>query len=436
MPRLENLLQHDHTSMASRRRKLLARTLAATAVLAMAQTAGMSTPAASAATTSDASAHGTRSVATVTYNLGDQAYRLPGSGEPAELAATVHYPKDLGATPRPLVVELHGWHATCADHAAGAALDAAEQAEDSEAAAAASQKLSSWPCAPGVQPIDSASGYDYLGEKLAGHGFIVVSIHANGINASSARGDENASVRADLINKHLALWQRLNSTGKGGLAGAFRDAATGKPKRVDFAHHVDLNRVGTMGHSRGGAGVTWHASDRHQSGWPTGVKVKAVLALAPAYNVMTEDMTAYEIRKTPFAVVRGTCDGQVGSEALGFAADAATKSKSDFYQFQIHGANHNYFNTQWSPSSGQVAARDDAGHVDGHPGRCTGSGGPSDDAQLTEAQQRQVGAAYIDAFFRRYLADDHRFDPVLTGKRHPLSSITSVDVKAVLRERR
>ncbi|MEU2430589.1 alpha/beta hydrolase [Streptomyces sp. NPDC007861] len=418
--------------MPSRRRKLLARTCAMTAVLAMAQTAGMSAPAVAAATDSGASPHGPRSVATVTYNLGDQAYRPPGSGKSVELAAAVHYPKDLGDTPRPLVVLLHGWHATCADRAAEADLDAAERDEGRDAA---HQKLHSWPCAPGIRPIDSARGYDYLGEKLAGHGFIVVSIHANGINAAPTQGDEHASIRADLINKHLALWQQLNSTGKGRLAGAFRDAATGEPKRVDFARHVDLNRVGTMGHSRGGAGVTWHASDRHRSGWPAGVKVRAVLALAPAYNNMTEDMAAYEIRKTPFAVIRGTCDGQVGLDALGFAAEAAARSKSDFYQFRIHGANHNYFNTQWSPNSGEVAAWDDAGHGDGQTGRCTGTDGSGSEAQLTEAHQRQAGATYIDAFFRRYLADDHRSDPVLTGKRHPLSPVTSVDVKAVLRER-
>ncbi|MFF9851501.1 hypothetical protein [Streptomyces litmocidini] len=51
----------------------------------------------------------------MTYNLGDQPYRLPGTGEPVEVAALVHYPKDLGIAPRPLVVQLHGRHETCAD---------------------------------------------------------------------------------------------------------------------------------------------------------------------------------------------------------------------------------------------------------------------------------------------------------------------------------
>lgn len=201
-----------------------------------------------------------RDVAAVTYHLGDQAYRLPGTGEPVEIGAIVHYPRDLGTTPRPLVVQLHGWHETCADREAAAARDAAERAQDWDAYAAASQKLFSWPCVSGTRPIASHRGYDYLGEELARQGFVVVSISANGINASSVWGDENASARADLINKHLALWQQLSASGRGGLADGFRDAATGKPRRVDFRHHVDLNRVGTMGHSRGGAGVTWQAA--------------------------------------------------------------------------------------------------------------------------------------------------------------------------------
>ncbi len=420
-------MTHNDTSTASRR-LFGARTLAvSTAALFLSQ-ALVASPASAAA--SDALTHGPRGVTTVTYNLGDQAYRLPGTGEPVEIAATVHYPKDLGTTPRPLIVQLHGWHETCADRAAAASRDAAEQAGDWDAYAAAGQKLFSWPCAPGIRPIANESGYDYLGEELAGHGFIVVSIRANGINASSVWGDENASARADLINKHLALWQQLNASGRGGLVGAFRDPVTGKPQRVDFRHRVDLNKVGTMGHSRGGAGVTWQAADRHKAQWPAGVKVRAVMALAPAYNVMTEDMTAYGITETPVAVMRGTCDGQVGLEAFSFAADATAKSSAGFYRFEVHGANHNYFNTQWSPDSGQVAAADDAGHDGDHPGQCTTPGDSAYETQLTETGQRQVAAAYIDAFFRRHLTGDKRFDAMLTGKQHPLADIASVDVTA------
>ncbi|MFE7603130.1 alpha/beta hydrolase [Streptomyces sp. NPDC057494] len=389
------------TAPAPRRRTSRARTLAASAAALLLPQLLAAGPA--SALSSAARAQVAPGVATVTYDLGDRAYRLPGTGEPVEMAATVHYPEELGSTPRPLVVLLHGWHETCADRSAAAARDAAEQAGDWDAYEAASGKLFSWPCAPGTPRIASERGYDYLGERLARDGFIVVSLRANGITASSVSGDENASARADLINRHLALWQRLDATGRGGLAGAFRDADTGKPRRVDFRRHVDLNRVGTLGHSRGGAGVTWHAADRHRAQWPAGVDVRAVLALAPAYNVMTEDMTAYEITKTPLGVIRGTCDGQVGREAIPFATEATARSSAGFHPYEMRGANHNYFNTRWSPESGEVAARDDAGHAEDRPGQCTEPGGSAYEPQLTEAAQRQAGAAFIDAFFRRHL---------------------------------
>ncbi|MFF7680281.1 alpha/beta hydrolase [Actinacidiphila glaucinigra] len=421
-------MKHNDSPAVPRRPLLRSCVLAASTAALLLPQALAGSPASAA--TRGTAADGPQRVATLTYDLGDRAYTLPETGEPVEIAATVHYPERLGTTPRPLVVLLHGWHETCADRAAAAARDAAEQAEDWDAYAAASQRLFSWPCAPGTPPIPNDRGYDYLGETLARHGVVVVSVRANGINASSVWGDDNASARADLINKHLALWQQLDATGRGGLVGAFRDAATGKPRRVDFRHHVDLNRVGTLGHSRGGAGVTWQAADRHKAQLPAGVEVRAVMALAPAYNVMTEDMTAYEITKTPVAVIRGTCDGQVGREVLSFAADATAEGTARFHRIEIHGANHNYFNTQWSPDSRQVAAWDDAGHDVSRPGRCTEPGGSAYEAQLTEDGQRHIGAAYIDAFFRRYLTGDKRFDAMLTGRRHPLAHIAPVDVTA------
>ncbi|MFJ8827122.1 alpha/beta hydrolase [Streptomyces sp. NPDC102467] len=310
----------------------------------------------------------TKTVRTVRYDLGDAAWKLPQTGEPAELTGVVHYPADLATGRHPLIVMMHGLHETCADREADAARTAAERDGDDAAYEAADAKLYAWPCAPGTPALPNQLGYDYLARTLAGQGFVVVSVGANGINASSVTGDDNAAARADLLNRQLRMWQELSSQGKGALAGKFTDPVTGAARRVGFAHHVDMGNVGIMGHSRAGAGVTWQAADSHRGQWPKGVEVKAVAALAPAYNVMTEDMSQYAITKTPFATFRGTCDGQVGSEALWFAADAAKGNRSGFYQFAIHGANHNYFNTQWSPQSRQVAAADDAQPVQGHPG--------------------------------------------------------------------
>ncbi|MFD7920972.1 alpha/beta hydrolase [Streptomyces sp. NPDC059740] len=370
------------------------------------------------------------STRTVRYDLGDDAWHLPQTGQPVELTGVVHYPADLGTGRHPLIMMMHGLHETCADRKADAARTAAQRDGDDAAYEAAGAKLFAWPCAPGTPALPSELGYDYLARTLAAQGFVVVSVGANGVNASSVTGDDNAAARADLINRHLRMWQELSSEDAGELAGRFTDPATGAARGVGFAHHVDMGDVGIMGHSRGGAGVTWQAADSHRGQWPEGVEVKAVAALAPAYNVMTEDMSRYTITKTPFASFRGTCDGQVGSDALWFAADAAKGNRSGFYRFAIHGANHNYFNTQWSPRSRQVAASDDATPVEGHPGQCTDPQGAAPSRQLTEPQQRQVTTTYLDAFFRRYLLGDTGQDQVLTGARHPDAAITEVDVTA------
>ncbi|MER7779945.1 alpha/beta hydrolase [Streptomyces sp. NPDC096191] len=368
------------------------------------------------------------STKTVRYDMGDAAWQLPQTGEPVELSGVVHYPADLGTGRHPLIVVMHGLHETCADRKADAARTAAQRSGDDAAYEAASAKLFAWPCAPGTPALPSEIGYDYLARTLAGQGFVVVSVGANGINAASVSGDDNASARAGLINRHLRMWQELSSKDKGELVGKFTDPATGAARRVGFAHHVDMRDVGIMGHSRAGAGATWQAADSHRGQWPKGVEVKAVAALAPAYNVMTEDMSNYTITKTPFAIFRGTCDGQVGGEAFSFAADAAKGNLSGFHRVAIRGANHNYFNTQWSPQSRQVASADDATPVKGHLGQCTDREDAAPARRLTEPQQRRAATTYLNAFFRRHLLGYTGKDQVLTGARHPDSAITEVDV--------
>ncbi|CAM2954907.1 MULTISPECIES: alpha/beta hydrolase [Streptomyces] len=344
--------------------------------------------------------------ASVTYDLGDAAYRLPGTGEPVELAGSVRYPADLGRGRHPLVVLMHGWHETCADPRAEAARTAAEKADDTDAYEAASKKLFSWPCAAKTPALPSFRGYDYLSRRLASRGFVVVSLSANGINASPVTGDDGAAVRAGLINRHLRMWERLDRTGSGPLAGAFKRASTGKRAKVPFARHLDMRNVGLVGHSRAGAGVTWEAADSHRGQWPGGVRIRAAVAVAPAYNVMTENMADYAVTRIPLAVLRGTCDGQVGTEALSFPAEATSGKRKNLHRVRIPGANHNFFNTQWSPRSGQVAAFDDAVKVRKKPGWCTDREDAPAARQLTEAQQHRVAVTTIDGFLRRALLKD------------------------------
>jgi len=99
-------------------------------------------------------------------------------------------------------------------------------------------------------------------------------------------------------------------------------------------------------------------------------------------------------------------------------------------ELTVHGANHNFLNTQWSPSSGQVGSYDDAdyGPRPG-PGQCTDRHDETAVRQLTEPEERRMATGYVSAFLRRYLTGDTGLDPILDGQRTPYPGLATVDVK-------
>jgi dienelactone hydrolase len=376
-------------------------------------------------TAADPTAPGPHHTATAEYDLGDTALRLNGYRN--ELAGVVHYPTDVTTGTHPLVVIAHGFFASCADRAAGTAYAAASRALHSREPVTdpaererlhkvlddTGKQLWRWPCAPGVDPHPSLYGYDYLGSLLASHGFVVVSVGVNGVNGGGGNGDD-FPVRAAVVNRHLQMWQQLAGNGTGPLAGQL-----GRMRG-----HVDMTNVGTLGHSRGGRAAAYQASDAHRPEWPAGVQVKAAVALEPIISGGGDEGTVTSI---PFATVIGACDS-VSNPAARDYYDAAKDGKAPrTHVFTVRGANHNFFNTQWSPASGQPMAEDDA-YATEPPfpadGNCrTTDAEHREEKQLAEDGQRRVGAGYVTAFFRRYLAGDTSMDPLLTGATHPLGAV-------------
>src|SRR5262249_25465861 len=194
---------------------------------------------------SDPGVPGPLDVSNDTYDYGDTAFDF--MGRPTELRAVVYYPTDLSSGPFPLVVFLHGWHPTCYF--------------------GSSFQNGVWPCVAPFQPIPSYLGYQYEQQILASYGYIVVSISAIGVNARDTQFfDVGMLWRAQLLQRHLDQWNTFNTVG----AAPFGDLFVGK---------VDLTRVGTMGHSRGGEGVARHYTYNKEQGSPYGVQ--AVIPLAP-----------------------------------------------------------------------------------------------------------------------------------------------------------
>ncbi|HKP82050.1 MAG TPA: hypothetical protein VJT69_08525 [Pyrinomonadaceae bacterium] len=330
----------------------------------------------------DPGAPGPLAVTREEYNFGDTAFQPSDFPGPVELLASIHYPTAL-AGPYPVIILLHGRHATCFSGSGGQFLQ--------------------WPCTNNRQPIPSYKGYDYVSNVLASHGYVVVSISANGTNAvDNAVNDLGALARAELIQKHLDILKTFNTTG-------------GAPFGNKFVGKFDLTRVGTMGHSRGGEGVVRHYVLNNSLGAPYGIK--AVFPLAPV------DFNRFVVNNAALNVLLPYCDGDVADlQGVHFYDDARYNVPGDqspkHYEL-VMGANHNFYNTIWSPGSTTIpGATNDwlfvpNGQNDSHCGTKQGN------QRLTEAQQRGTGLAYMSAFFRAYVGGESQFIPILTGAAPP-----------------
>jgi hypothetical protein len=336
----------------------------------------------------DPGAPGPLAVTREEYNFGDTAFSPSNFPGPVELIASIHSPTNLSGGPFPVIVFIHGRHGTCFTGDGGGR----------------GAQFLEWPCTPPRQSIPSYKGYDYTSEVLASHGYVVVSISANGINArDNSVFDLGALARAELIQKHLDILNTFNTTG-------------GAPFGNKFVGKFNLNQVGTMGHSRGGEGVVRHFLLNNSLGSPYGIK--AVFPLAPA------DFNRFVVNNAALSVLLPYCDGDTFDlQGVHFYDDARYNVPGDLapkHYVLVMGANHNFYNTIWTPSKGSLPgaiddwlAFVDAGPSDSHCGTV-----PSNQ-RLTAAQQRGTGLAYMSAFFRAYVGGESQFIPILTGDAPP-----------------
>jgi hypothetical protein len=342
------------------------------------------------AQTPDPGTTGPYAVTREEYDYGNLAFQPTGFPSAVELKASVHHPTDMTNGPFPVVVFLHGRHATCY-RGSTAALR--------------------WPCRNTEQPIPSYQGYDYVAQTLASNGYIVISVSANGINAYDNNvTDLGMQARAELIQRHLNQWNTFNTTGAA-------------PFGTKFVGKVDLTRVGTMGHSRGGEGVVKHYVYNASLGSPYGVK--AVFPLAPV------DFNRPVVNNAALGVILPYCDGDVSdNQGVHFYDDARYNVAGDTgakHTIQVMGANHNYYNTIWTPGFFSAGTADDWGYVTGGStdAQCgTGAG----NKRLTSAQQRGTGLAYLSAFMRIYVGGETQFKPILTGAAPPPASAQTTDL--------
>ncbi|WP_370247710.1 hypothetical protein [Nocardioides sp.] len=341
------------------------------AVLPRAATA----PARAVLDAADPGAPGEFAVVSSDYELAP--LKLPGMKEPIERIGHVVEPAPGAETgPRPLVLFLHGRHEVC--------YDPTGQGGYAE----------TWPCPAPFAEIPSHLGYDYVQRVLASQGYTTVSIRANGINAQDYRlPDGGAEARSLLVQRHLDHW-------------------------VDLAdeHQVDLTRVVLVGHSRGGEGVNRAAQDIPLS---APYRVVGQVLLAPT------DFASTAAPYVPTLSLLPSCDGDVfdlqGQRFVDVGRDLAADDTALRTGALVIGANHNFFNTEWTPATAVAPANDDwFGPNDQPCGRATPQ-------RLSAREQRAVGTAYVAGAVHVYTGDTDPL-PLLDGSATTVPSIGDATV--------
>ncbi|MCF8448289.1 MAG: T9SS type A sorting domain-containing protein [Taibaiella sp.] len=333
-----------------------------------------------AQTTPDPGIAGPYAVTKGEYNLGDAAATLPSLPNPAEVRASVHYPTSLTGGPFPVIVLLHGRHSTCYDTITnGSSLN--------------------WPCPAGRKSIVSYQGYDYHARFMASHGYIVISISCNSINAQdNPLPDRGMNARGELVQYHLDLWNTWNTTG--GAPASLGAASL-------FVGKLNMQKIGTMGHSRGGEGVVYHALLNRSLGSPYGVK--AVITLAPV------DFFRRKLNGIPLLNIAPYCDGDVSDlQGVHFYDDVRytdTLDESPKHNILMMGANHNFYNTVWTPGSYIAGTSDDWSAADAH---CRAS--TPGNKRFDTTKQKMAYNTYASAFFRQYVGGEQQFAPILETK--------------------
>jgi hypothetical protein len=290
---------------------------------------------------------------------------LPGMTEEVEMVGHVVKPAvAVASTGHPLVVLLHGRHGYCYNPA--------------------KQQLTyAWPCRGAQRPVPSQLGYDYVQRTLASQGFVTVSVAANGINAQDGElRDGGAAARSALVQAHLDRWA--------GWA-------------ADGTHAVDLSKVVLVGHSRGGEGVARAALEIPLT---APYRVVGQVLLAPT------DFARHTTPYVPTVTVLPYCDGDVsdlqGQAYTDLSRDLTTDDTSLHSSVMVLGANHNFFNTEWTPGSSTAPSEDDWWAT-------KGACGLESPTRLPAPEQRSVGQAYVAGAVRLFASGDDRFRPMYDG---------------------
>lgn len=296
----------------------------------------------------------------------------------ARLRGRAWWPETDGAYP--VLALLHGQHQTCAVVGEEAPVTTSSGCDEDEELYA---------------PYPSHLGYEYLGEHLASHGYIVLSLLAHEINQRNGGDDIGMWARGELVLATLD---------------AVRDGAQGMPSEV--SERADMTRVGLMGHSRGGEGVVTASHVNLERPAPERHALKGIVALAPT------DFNERGVAGVALLSLVPYCDGDVSTlhglrtfDHSRWLDDATPK-----VQVLVRGTNHNFYNTRWYDETGLPVRPGDDTSFDllglaGSCGREREMGG----WRWTPEETQQQSLVHVGGFLRWTVGGETGLAPWQTG---------------------
>jgi hypothetical protein len=337
--------------------------------------------------------------------------------EQVEIRGQLYMPDwNLRTTPSPLIIVVHGNHGSC-DSGQDSVHDTCAQFKHNE------------------------DGYAYLAENLATWGYTTFSISQDQL---MMRQDNNKG--KGMHNRRMLIAATLDAITAASKAGGLPvDAHT--TIGTTLSGHLDMTRIGLMGHSRGGDAVANFLDyNRIRTDGPR-YPIRGVISLAP---VDYERKAPYGM---PYMTILPMCDGDVSNlqGARLFERSQYVNPNDPFPRIQVEqlGAIHNWYNSVWYADGGADGqANNDAAcgnsapfatnNIHPHNLRLSGAASytdpnlnysiddsdplnPAVDTKISGdaarmGDQEKLGLATMAAFLRRYVGGEGAFEPYMTGE--------------------
>jgi len=228
---------------------------------------------------------------------------------------------------------------------------------------------------------DSYLGYDYLGQHLASRGFVCASVALHQLWEGW-----RIHHRGVTILRHLSFL----------LSDTTADAVV-----LNVRSRTDPQRVGLLGHSRGGEGVAAAQAIAAAASPAPPHRILAVATFSPTDGPNWSETSPGPGPYTPsvpYLTLYGTADGDLSGYAGNTGIRVADRAPRPRHTIAIYGANHNFFNSTWGS--------------DGAP-------------TITRPQQETLARAFMTPFFSQHLLGHQAYVELLSGYVVP-PSVTAV----------